>query len=354
MDVEARRQNAHDGNVRHTRRFEMENGLPEDSLPQPSRAGRIVVLGAAGQLGRAAADAFRAAGWQVASLVRGRASDDVAPGTELIEVDARDTEAVIEAARGADVVLNALNAPYTHWSAVALPLADAAIAAARENGATLVFPGNLYIYGAGIPAIVDETAPIRPTSRKGGIRAEIEARMRAAADQGVRVIILRSGDFFGGPGIGSYFDRILVREVAAGRLTYPGPLDVVHEWAYVPDLCEAMRHLVEARAGLAPFAQFGFPGHAVTGRALAGAIARACGCGFKVNGMPWTLLRMLGVVVPIFRELSEVSYLWSTPHAIDGTRLAAVIGDVPHTPLESAVTAALLELGIRRRPRGKR
>src|SRR5258707_6258611 len=264
----------------------MENGLPEDSLPQASRAGRILVLGAAGQLGRAAAEAFHAAGWDVASLVRGQSSADVEPGTEPIEVDARDTEAVVEAARGADVVLHALNVPYTQWSAVAVPLAEAAIAAARENGATLVFPGNLYIYGAGLPAIVDETTPIRPTSRKGEIRAEIEARLRAAADQGVRVIILRSGDFFGGAGIGSYFDRILVREVSVVRLTYPGPLDVVHDWAYVPDLCDAMLRLVEARAALEPFAQFGFPGHAVTGRALVGAIARACGRGFKVNGMP--------------------------------------------------------------------
>lgn len=332
----------------------MENGLPEDSLPQPSRTGRILVLGAAGQLGRTAAEAFRAAGWQVASLVRGHATADVAPGTEPIEVDARDTEAVIEAARGADVVLHALNLPYTHWWAAALPLTESAIAAARAHGATLVFPGNLFIYGAGIPAVVDETTPTRPTSRKGEVRAEIEARLRAATEEGVRVIILRSGDFFGGSGIGSYFDRILVREVSVGRLTYPGPLDVVHEWAYVPDLCDAMLRLVEVRAGLEPFAQFGFPGHAVTGRALVGAIARACGRGFKVNGMPWTLLRLLGLAVPVFRELSEVSYLWSTPHAIDGTRLAAVIGDVPHTPLDRAVVAALLRLGIRRRSEGKR
>jgi nucleoside-diphosphate-sugar epimerase len=324
--------------------------LPEDRLPQAS--GRILVLGAAGQLGRAAAEAFHAAGWNVASLVRGHSSADVAPGTEGIEVDARDTEGVIEAARGADVVLHALNVPYTQWAAAALPLAETAIAAARENGATLVFPGNLYVYGAGIPAIVDETTPFHPTSGKGDIRAAIEARLYAAADQGVRVIILRSGDFFGGAG--SYFDRILIRDIAAGRLTYPGPLDVVHEWAYVPDLCDAMRRLVEARAGLEPFAQFGFPGHAVTGRALVGAIARACGRGFKVNGMPWTLLRMLGIAVPIFRELSEVAYLWSTPHAIDGTRLATVIGDIPHTPLDRAIAAALLHLGIRRRPEGRR
>jgi nucleoside-diphosphate-sugar epimerase len=318
---------------------------PADSLPHP----RILVLGAAGQLGRAAAQAFHAAGWNVASLVRGNAGSAIAPGTELVEVDARDTAAVIEAARGADVVLNALNVPFTQWATSAIPLAETSIAAARENGATLVFPGNLYVYGAGIPAIVDETTPVAPTSRKGEIRAAIEARLRAAADEGTRMIILRSGDFFGA-GAGSYFDRLLVREIASGRLTYPGPLDVVHEWAYLPDLAEALRRLVEARAALPPFAQFGFPGHAVTGREIAGAISRACGRGFKVSGMPWTMLRLLGTVVPVFRELSEVAYLWSTPHAIDGTRLAAVIGEIPFTSLDRAVSSALLELGIRRRP----
>jgi hypothetical protein len=66
--------------------------------------------------------------------------------------------------------------------------------------------------------------------------------------------------------------------------------------------------------------------------------------------MPWTMLRLLGTVVPVFRELSEVAYLWSTPHAIDGTRLAAVIGEIPFTSLDRAVSSALLELGIRRRP----
>jgi nucleoside-diphosphate-sugar epimerase len=328
----------------------MDHETPADSLPHP----RILVLGAAGQLGRAAAQAFRAAGWSVASLVRGSAESAVAPGTELIEVDARDTAAVVEAARGADVVLHALNVPYTRWATDAGPLAETAIAAAREAGATLVFPGNLYVYGAGIPAIVDETTPVAPTSRKGEIRAAIEARLRAAAEEeGTRVIILRSGDFFGA-GSGSYLDRLLIRDIASGRLTYPGPLNVVHEWAYLPDLAEALRHLVEARAALSPFAQFGFPGHAVTGREMVGAIARACGRGFKVSGMPWMMLRLFGTVVPVFRELSEIAYLWSTPHAIDGTRLAAVIGDLPFTPLDRAVSSALLELGIRRRPEAQR
>jgi len=314
--------------------------------------GRIIVLGGAGQFGRAAAQAFGAAGWQVASLVRGRSAALAAPGTAIVEVDARDRAAVVAAAAGADVVLHALSVPYTEWQRLAIPFAETAIAAARDNGATLVFPGNVYNYGAGMAPRLDETTAMRPTSRKGELRLDIEARLRRAAGTGTRIIILRAGDFFGGAGIGSWFDRVIIKHIAAGRLTYPGPLDVVHEWAYLPDLAPALVRLVEARARLEPFAPFGFAGHAVTGREFTAAIARACRRGFRIDFMPWRMLKLMGAVVPVFRELSEIAYLWWTPHAIDGTRLAGAIGDIPHTPLDQAIAAALAAFGLTRRATG--
>jgi nucleoside-diphosphate-sugar epimerase len=311
---------------------------------------RILVLGAAGQLGHAAAEAFHAAGWQVASVLRGSAAMRAVPGTEIIEVDARDREALVAEARDADIVLNALNPPYTRWAQLAVPFAETAIAAARAAGATLVFPGNVYIYGAGLPGVLNESTPMQPTSRKGAIRVEIEARLRQASAEGLRVIILRAGDFFGGPPTGSWFARIVARELGNGRVTYPGPLDVLHEWAYLPDLAAALVRLVEARERLGGFAEFGFSGHAVTGRELVAAIGRAVRReGLGVSTMPWWLLRALAPVVPIFRELSEMAYLWREPHRIDGRKLAAVLGGLPHTPFDQAIAAALRELGFARR-----
>jgi nucleoside-diphosphate-sugar epimerase len=317
-------------------------------MADPGMKGRIIILGGAGRLGRAAAHVFKSAEWQVASLVRASSAERAAPGTEIVEVDACDTQSVVAAASGADVVLYALNTPYTQWGRFALPFADTAIAAARENRATLVFPGNLYNHGAGMPARIDEATPMRPTSRKGAIRIAVERRMREAAGGGLRTIVLRAGDYFG-EGTGSWFDRIIVKEIAAGRLTYPGPLDIVHEWAYLPDLAQALVALVERRDQLPPFAAFGFAGHAVSGRELLAAISRACRRDFEIDFMPWRLLKLMGVVVPVFRELADVSYLWSTPHAIDGARLAEIIGDLPRTPLDQAIAASLAALGIRRR-----
>jgi nucleoside-diphosphate-sugar epimerase len=308
-------------------------------------ANRILVLGAAGRLGHAAAEAFRNAGWSVASLVRPGAAERLPAGTEPLEVDALDHAAVSAAARGSDIVLHAVNPPYTDWPRFALPLAYSAITAAETAGATLVFPGNLYNYGKDLPAVIDETTPMQPSSRKGRLRIAIEDRIAEAVEErGLRAIILRAGDFFGG-GPGAWLDLVIAKDIYRGSLTYPGPLELVHEWAYVPDVAAAMVRLSAMREELTPFATFGFPGHAVTGREFTTAIARAGGRGLKVKRMSWWLIHALRPLVPISRELSEMAYLWHEPHRIDGSKLETTIGAVPRTPLDIAVTSALRDLG---------
>jgi len=306
---------------------------------------RILVLGAAGRFGHAAAEAFRKAGWTVASLVRPGAAARAPRGTEVLEVPALDHAAVAAAARGADVVLHALNPPYTDWSRLALPLAYSAITAAETAGATLLFPGNLYNYGSPLPPLIDEKTPMRPTSRKGQLRLAIEERMAEAAERGARVIILRAGDFYGG-GRGAWLDLVIAKEIGGGRLTYPGPLDVVHEWAYLPDLVAALVRLAAIRDTLARFETFGFAGHAVTGREFTQAIAKPPGRGLEVKHMSWWLVHALGPFLALPRELSEIAYLWHQPHRVAGDKLAAAIGEVPHTPLDVAVARALERIAI--------
>ncbi len=308
--------------------------------------GRILVLGAAGRLGYAAAEAFRSAGWKVTSLVRPGAAQRAPRNTKIVETI--DRRVAVEAARGMDVVLHTLNPAYKNWRRMALPHAYAAIEAAETAGATLLFPGNLYNYGAGMPSVIDEQTPMAPTTRKGDIRMEIEQRMQEASDRGMRTIILRAGDFYGS-GRGAWFDLVIAKQLARNEVTYPGPLDVVHEWAYVPDLAAAMVRLAAARERLGVFETFGFPGHAVTGRALVDAIAKAMGRDsrdLKVRNMQWWMIKALSPLFALPRELSEIAYLWKVPHRIAGDKLKATIGDVPHTPFETAVKRALRELGV--------
>src|SRR5262245_55691822 len=309
-------------------------------------SGRILILGAAGRLGYAAGEAFRIAGWSVTSLVRPGAAHRAPRGTKIVETI--DRLVAIDAARGVDVVLHALNPAFKSWRRMALPHAYAAIEAAEAAGATPLFPGNLDNYGAGMPSVIDETTPMAPTTRKGDIRVEIEQRMQEASERGMRTIVLRAGDFFGS-GRGSWFDLVIAKQLARNEITYPGPLDVVHEWAYVPDLAAAMVQLAQARKRLGLLETFGFPGHAVTGRALIDAIAKAIGRDsrdLKVRSMQWWMIKALAPFFALPRELSELDYLWKVPHRIAGEKLKATIGEVRHTPLETAVKRAVRDLGL--------
>jgi len=270
---------------------------------------RILVLGAAGRLGHKAAETFRDAGWIVTSLMRPGGAARAPAHTTVLEIDALDHAAVGKAARGVDVVLHALNPPYTDWARLALPLAYSAVAAAETAGATLLFPGNLYNYGSPLPPVIDENTPMRPSSRKGQLRVAIEDRLMEAAERGVRTIILRAG-----------------------------------EWAYLPDFASALLRLASVREALPPFASFGFSGHAVTGRELTAAITRAMQASLENKRMTWWLIHALRPIVPLCRELSEIAYFWNEPHSVDGSKLKATIGDIPGTPLDVAVARALEDL----------
>ena len=136
----------------------------------------------------------------------------------------------------------------------------------------------------------------------------------------------------------------MAKDLGRGRITYPGPLDVVHEWAYLPDLVATFVRLAAMRDKFGAFETFGFPGHAVTGREFVRAIEKAMRRDLTVKLMSWWLIHALRAIVPISRELSEMAYLWNVPHRIAGGKLKAAIGDIPHTGLDVAVARALRDL----------
>ena len=306
--------------------------------------GRILVLGAAGRLGTVAAETFRDAGWQVKGLVRPGRAGAVPRRIEAIEAVTRDE--AVAAASGCDVVLNALNPAMTEWRKNALSLAYAAITAAESNGATLLFPGSVWNYGRAMPPLLDESTPMQPTTRKGAMRVEIEQRIQEACDRGMRAIILRAGDFYGG-GSGSWFDLVIAKDIGRSRLTYPGPLDVEHAWAYLPDFAATLVLLAEQRASFGPCETFGFPGDTVTGEQFIATIETVTKAKFTLRPMSWWFLKTIGQLLALGRELSELEYLWRVPHRISGDKLKTALGDIPHTPLPEAIAASLRAIGYR-------
>lgn len=302
----------------------------------------VLILGANGRLGSALVDAFTARGWRVLAQAR-RAG--VSPASDSIIADMREVDRVVQSARNAgtiDVVVNAANPIYTRWAQEAVAMNDAAINIAKALGATLMLPGNVYNFGADLPEALRSNTMQQAQTRKGQIRIAMEQALAVAAERGTQAIVIRAGDFFG-CNAGSWFDQAIAKDVPNGKLTYPGPLDRVHAWAYVPDLAASFVRVAEARQTLAQFENIHFAGYAITGGELVQAVEQATGRTMKVGGLPWLLMRLGGVVMPMWRELVEMSYLWQRPHQLV-TSAAHLHLLAPATPLESALRDSLIAL----------
>src|SRR5258708_3986942 len=93
----------------------------------------VLVLGARGRFGLAAARAFAQAGWQVHAQIRPGASGPSIAGVEWINANPHDTRALADAAQGAELVVHGLSPAYTHatWRAELPGLTQAAIDVSR-------------------------------------------------------------------------------------------------------------------------------------------------------------------------------------------------------------------------------
>ncbi|WP_175842325.1 NAD-dependent epimerase/dehydratase family protein [Burkholderia contaminans] len=314
---------------------------------------QALVLGASGGIGGEVARQLRDAGWLVRGLKRGLDAEVAErDGIAWIRGDAMDRDAVVRAARGCSVIVHAVNPPgYRNWAGQVLPMIDNTIAAAKAERATIVLPGTVYNYGPDAFPVLVEDAPQHPSTRKGAIRVELERRLQDAAGQGVRTIVVRAGDFFGPKLTGnSWFAAGFVKAgQPVASISVPGRAGIGHQWSYVPDAARAMVELIERCDTLEPFARFHLGGHwDADGTQMAEAVRRVAqrhGLRPTVRKFPWWFVWAAAPFVTTLRELLEMRYLWREPVRLDNTRVTAVLGREPVTPLDTAVEATLAGLG---------
>ncbi|KIH82728.1 NAD-dependent epimerase/dehydratase family protein [Pseudomonas batumici] len=309
---------------------------------------KVLVLGASGGIGGEVARQLRDGGWQVQALKRGLATAaEQRDGIQWLRGDALERDDVVRAAQGCSVIVHGVNPPgYRHWAEQVLPMIDNTIAAARLEGATIVLPGTVYNYGPDAFAGLDEQSAQRPLTRKGRIRVALEQRLRDATRDGVRAIVLRSGDFFGPQAGNSWFSQGMIKPGQAVKvINLPSDPGVGHQWAYLPDVARTMVELLERREHLAPFATFHMTGYwDADGTQIATAIRRVverAGGRARLRRFPWWLVGLVSPFVTTFREMLEMRYLWRKPLRMSNAHLLSVLGTEPHTPLDQAVETTL-------------
>jgi nucleoside-diphosphate-sugar epimerase len=294
-----------------------------------------VVFGT-GQVGRMVANLLTSSGRDVRSISRHRPTG-LAEGVDWRSVDLTDAEAAIDAAKGAVVVYQCLNVPYTRWPELFPGLQRTAVAAAEHAEARLVTLENVYGYGPTDGAPMTEDLPLAATTSKGRTRAAMTAELFAATEAGrVRIAIGRASDFFGaGVTESTLGSRVFGNAVAGRRADFIGNPDLLHTYSYVPDIAAGLVTLGTDDRALGQVWHLPGP-ETVTTRALLAHAAEAVGHPIAMRTVPKVALRVLGIVSPMMRGLAEMSYEFEQPFVLDTSKYESTFS-TPTTALGVAV-----------------
>jgi len=198
----------------------------------------------------------------------------------------------------------------------------------------------VYVFGDQ-PGVWGADTPHRPASRKGVIRARAEAAYRAATGRGLRVIILRGGDFIDPAQPRSFWNMIALKGVSAGKITSASAPGVQRAYAYLPDMARAAVSLAERRSALPAFADVPFAGFTLSMEEVAAKLAEMTGRPMRVVSFMWWAMRLTAPFWELARELLEMRYLWNHSHRLDPAPLTALLPDFRATPLDQVLREEL-------------
>jgi len=282
------------------------------------------------------------------SVVSRHGSGPAAPaGITRVAADAADAGAMARLAEGTAAIYNCVNPPYHRWPADWPPIAASVLGAAERSGAVLITLSNLYGYGPRVPGGYDEAhpmteaTPLAATGRKGRVRARVWQDALAAHQAGrVRAAEVRGADFIG-PGAQSALGERIVRRVRQGKsVSVLGRADRPHTWSFTDDVARML-----VTAGTDPRA-WGRAWHVPSNeprsqRQVIDDLARAAGVGHvRVGEIPSVVLRGMGLVWPLMRELRETEYQFRDDFVMDSSAAQATFGLKP-TPREEIVAVTV-------------
>jgi nucleoside-diphosphate-sugar epimerase len=295
-----------------------------------------VVFGT-GQVGLALAARLSELGIAVRTVSRHRPAA-LADGVDWRAADATDPEATTDAAKGAAVVYQCLNAPYTQWPKLFPPLQRNVVAAAEHTDALLITLENVYGYGPTGGRPMTEDLPLAATTSKGRTRAAMTAELLAAAEAGrARIAVGRASDFFGaGARESSLGARVFANALAGKRADFIGDPDLLHTYSYVPDIAAGLATLGTDERAVGQIWHLPGP-ETVTTRAILDLVAAEVKHPVGIRNVSKLALRAMGLVNPMMAELAEMSYEFDEPFVLDTTKYESTFGTAA-TPLATAIT----------------
>ncbi len=307
---------------------------------------KYAIFGASGGVGKELAKLLAAekAQFRVVGRSEEKLRQEFAEHEAYVEYCAADLvkpEDAARAAEGVETVFYLVGQPYTDFAKHPLVTAVCLKACADAGVGHFVLQGTLYTYGRRQAERISEDHPREPHTFKGEMRKKQEDLVMAAhAADGMKTTILCAPDFYGADSELSHTYRIFDAAIKGGRADVIGPLDVPHEFVYVPDLADTLLKVSRNEAaygsrwnlagvGLITFREFAEKVFALEDRKP------------KLRSAGKFMLRLIGLFNPMMREFVEMHYLMTEPLYVDDSRLRALLPDVKKTSYDDGIRATL-------------
>lgn len=305
----------------------------------------IAIFGAAGAIGHSLAAELDRRGMPFRAVGRNRERLAKAfPSADAVAADLLNPEAVEWAAGGVDTIFYAVGVPYGEFRTHPILMRNTIDGAVKAGVQRIDVVASVYAYGAPRTPRVAETHPREPATRKGAFRKQQEdIAMEAGSAERIRATVLHLPDFYGPHADISMANGIFQAALAGKRAPWLGPVDLPHEFIYVPD---AGRVLLDLAARDDSYGQRWNLGGAgvITGRDFITRVYEAAGRTPKWFSASKLMLRALGLFNPLMRELVEMQYLSETPVILDDTKLEQHLGGLTKTPYAEGIPATVAAL----------
>jgi len=299
------------------------------------------ILGSGGAIGTELAKALTAYTTNIRLVSRNL--QKVNATDELMSADLLHPEAVKKAVTGSSVVYVTVGFPYSLkvWQESWPKFMENIITACKANNSKLVFFDNIYMYDKEHLNGMTEETPIHPPSKKGKIRAQIAQMIWHQVEAGELVaLIARSADFYG-PSIKqtSMLTEMVFKKLAAGqKANWLASVDHKHSFTYTPDAAKATALLGNTKDAYNQVWHLPTASNPYTGKKWIETIASEMGVKPKYQTAPRFLVRILGLFIPIMKEMVEMLYQYDRSYVFDSTKFEKRFGIAPTTYLEGIRT----------------
>jgi len=229
---------------------------------------------------------------------------------KLMPGDLLQASFVDKAVEGAEVVYLTVGLQYNikvwrqQWPAIMQNVIDAC----KKHNSRLVFFDNVYMYDCDFMGDMTEENLIRPTSRKGEVRARIEAMLRNEMAAGnITALIARSADFIG-PKNSVLVEMVYKNFIKGKKANWFNSADKIHSFTNVIDAARGTAILGNTPEAFGSVWHLPTSPQKLTGRQWVELFAAEMKVKPECTVLPNFMLGLIGLFVPIMNELKEMSY----------------------------------------------